>query len=97
MASNPEIKEKDIEYATKYGFSTPMGSRMMTGQTVLHEELESKISGSVPVKTTPIYIYCRSGRRASTAVGKLKSLGYTDLHNVGGLEDAREKFNLPIK
>ena len=60
-------------------------------------ELESKISGSVPVKTTPIYIYCRSGRRASTAVEKLKSLGYTDLHNVGGLEDAREKFNLPIK
>lgn len=50
MASNPEIKEKDIEYATKYGFSTPMGSRMMTGQTVLHEELESKISEFVKME-----------------------------------------------
>ena len=50
MASNPEIKEKDIEYATKYVFSTPMGSRLMTGQTVLHEELESKISEFVKME-----------------------------------------------
>lgn len=60
-------------------------------------ELESKISGEVPEKTTPIYIYCRSGRRAGTAVEKLTHLGYTDLHNLGGLRDAQEKCNLPIK
>lgn len=44
LANNTEIKEKDIEFASQYGFSTPMGSRLMTGQTQLHEELESKIS-----------------------------------------------------
>ena len=60
-------------------------------------ELESKISSSVPGKNTPIYIYCRSGRRAGTAVEKLKAMGYTDLHNLGGLKDAREKLNIPIK
>ena len=60
-------------------------------------ELESKISSKVSGKNTPIYIYCRSGRRAETAVEKLKAMGYTDLHNLGGLKDAREKLNLPIK
>ena len=60
-------------------------------------ELESKIVNEVPDKNTPIYIYCRSGRRAGTAVEKLKAMGYTDLHNLGGLKDAREKLNIPIK
>ena len=59
-------------------------------------ELESKIAGKVPVKNTPIYIYCRSGRRSGIAVEKLKAVGYTDLHNLGGLKDAQEKLNIPI-
>ena len=60
-------------------------------------ELESKITKKIPAKNTPIYIYCRSGRRAGTAVEKLKTMGYTDLHNLGGLKDAQKKLNLPIK
>ena len=59
-------------------------------------ELESKISSKVSGKNTPIYIYCRSGRRAGTAVEKLKTMGYTDLHNLGGVKDAQEKLNIPI-
>ena len=59
-------------------------------------ELESKITKKIPAKNTPIYIYCRSGRRAGTAVEKLKAMGYTDLHNLGGLKDARKKLDLPI-
>ena len=59
-------------------------------------ELESKITKKIPAKNTPIYIYCRSGRRAGTAVEKLKAMGYTDLHNLGGLKDAREKLDLPV-
>ena len=59
-------------------------------------ELESKISSTVSDKNTPIYIYCRSGRRSGTAVEKLKTMGYTDLHNLGGVKDAQEKLNIPI-
>jgi glycine C-acetyltransferase len=47
IAGNPAIKEYDIEAAEKYGFSFPMGSRLMTGQTVLHEQLESMIADFV--------------------------------------------------
>ena len=60
-------------------------------------ELESKITKKIPAKNTPIYIYCRSGRRAGTAVEKLKAMGYTDLHNLGGLKDAQKKLDLPVK
>ena len=47
LASNPEVKKIDAEAAAKYGFSLPMGSRLMTGQTGLHEELESTIADFV--------------------------------------------------
>ncbi len=59
-------------------------------------ELESKISSKVSDKNTPVYIYCRSGRRAGTAVETLKAMGYTDLHNLGGLKDAQEKLDIPV-
>ena len=59
-------------------------------------ELESKISSKVADKNTPIYIYCRSGRRAGTAVEKLKAMGYTALHNIGGMQEAQEKLALPV-
>ena len=47
LASNPEVKKMDAEMAEKYGFSLPMGSRLMTGQTAIHEELESVIANFV--------------------------------------------------
>ncbi len=39
----------------------------------------------LPEKDTPLLIYCRSGRRSAEAAEKLKSLGYTELYDVGGL------------
>lgn len=44
LASNEEIKNFDVEATQKYGFSNPMGSRLMTGQTTLHEQLESELA-----------------------------------------------------
>lgn len=41
-------------------------------------------------KNKIILVYCRSGRRASTAVEKLKNLGYT-AYNMGGIDN----INLP--
>jgi glycine C-acetyltransferase len=40
LANHPEIRKVDAEAAAKYGFAAPMGSRMLTGQTDLHEEFE---------------------------------------------------------
>lgn len=41
LANNPEVRKADREAAEKYGLAYPMGARMMSGQTVLHEKFES--------------------------------------------------------
>ena len=44
LANHPEIRKTDAEAAAKWGLAYPMGARMMSGQTSLHEELESKLA-----------------------------------------------------
>ncbi len=38
-----------------------------------------------PDKSTPLFIYCRSGGRSSSAVSALEAMGYTKLVNIGGI------------
>tara|TARA_Y100000815_G_C13185719_1_gene441008 strand:- start:14 stop:334 length:321 start_codon:yes stop_codon:yes gene_type:complete len=59
---------------------------------VPHGEITAKISALVEDKDTPIYLYCRSGNRAGIAQKALEAEGYTNITNVGGLSDAREKY-----
>lgn len=44
LANNPEVRKADAEAAAKYGMAYPMGARMMSGETSLHEELEKKLA-----------------------------------------------------
>jgi len=43
-------------------------------------------------KDMSIHLYCRSGARSERAKEMLLSLGYTDVVNLGGLEDAESLF-----
>ena len=53
-----------------------------------HTEISEKISGVQSDKSAPIYVYCRSGGRAGVAKASLEALGYTNVTNLGGLDDA---------
>ena len=44
LANHPEIRKIDAEAAARWGMAYPMGSRMMTGQTALHEQLEKELA-----------------------------------------------------
>jgi glycine C-acetyltransferase len=44
LANHPEIRKIDAEASARWGLAYPMGSRMMTGQTHLHEELERRLA-----------------------------------------------------
>lgn len=44
LANHPEVRKADAEAAAKWGLAYPMGSRMMTGNTALHEELEQRLA-----------------------------------------------------
>lgn len=39
----------------------------------------------IPSRSTPVFVYCRSGRRSQQAVEKLIELGYTEVHDLGSL------------
>jgi Rhodanese-related sulfurtransferase len=38
-------------------------------------------------------VYCRSGRRSGQAIIMMKQLGFKNIENVGGLEDAKKTLN----
>ncbi len=44
LGSNEEIKKIDTEATAKYSLSSPMGARLMTGNTTEHEELEKELA-----------------------------------------------------
>ncbi len=44
LANNPEVREVDAKAAEQYGSAYPMGARMMSGHTNLHEKLESELA-----------------------------------------------------
>lgn len=46
-----------------------------------------RISEEVSDKETPLFVYCRSGRRSDMAVEQLKDFGYTNAQNIGGILD----------
>ena len=55
-----------------------------------HTEIAEKISGVAAAKNTPLYLYCRSGRRVGLAMEVLQKLGYTVMFNLGGYEEAKK-------
>jgi len=44
LANLPEIRKVDAEAAAEYGSAYPMGARMMSGHTSLHEQLENELA-----------------------------------------------------
>jgi len=43
LANHPEVREADAKAAADYGMAYPMGARMMSGNSVHHEELEHNL------------------------------------------------------
>ena len=44
LANHPEVREADAKGAADFGMAAPMGARMMSGQTVYHEQLERELA-----------------------------------------------------
>ncbi len=61
LANHPEVRQADIEGATKFGLALPMGARMMSGNSDLHEQLEQGLSKLSKKEDT---ILCNFGYQA---------------------------------
>ncbi|GAA5171546.1 rhodanese-like domain-containing protein [Viridibacterium curvum] len=46
-------------------------------------------------KDDTVILYCRSGRRSGVAQQTLRSMGYKDVQNYGGLDEARKRLQKP--
>ena len=44
LANHPDIRKTDAEAAKLYGSAYPMGARLMSGHTLLHEKLEKELA-----------------------------------------------------
>ena len=46
-----------------------------------------KVTGFVNNQDTPVFVYCHSGARSSQAVSALRRMGYTNIKNIGGINE----------
>jgi len=44
LANHPEVRKVDAEASAQYGLGYPMGARMMSGNSDIHEQLEAELS-----------------------------------------------------
>lgn len=57
LAENQKLKSFAVQAAQKYGTSAPMGSRMMTGNTQFHKQLESKLADYAEKESAVLFNY----------------------------------------
>ena len=51
-----------------------------------HDQIRQRAKKELP-QGKPLFVYCRSGHRAGLAKKDLEKLGFTEVHNVGGILD----------
>ena len=61
LANHPEVRKADAEAAAHYGLALPMGARMMSGNSNLHEQLENELSQFMKKEDTILLNYGYQG------------------------------------
>ena len=61
LANHPEVRKADAEAAEQYGLALPMGARMMSGNSDIHEKLEKQLSEFVGKQDTVLLNYGYQG------------------------------------
>ena len=59
-------------------------------------EIEKEINNIDITKDRPIYLYCRSGNRSGKAAVMLEKIGFTNVINAGGIDEAAKKLEKKI-
>ncbi|HRI25151.1 MAG TPA: aminotransferase class I/II-fold pyridoxal phosphate-dependent enzyme [Ferruginibacter sp.] len=61
LANHPEVRKADMEGAKEYGLALPMGARMMSGNSDLHEQLEAELAAFVMKEDAALLNYGYQG------------------------------------
>ena len=68
-------------------------------QDAIHIEwtqIDEEINNIDITKHKPIYLYCRSGNRSGKAAVMLEKIGFTNVINAGGIDEAAKKLEKKI-
>ena len=68
-------------------------------QDAIHIEwtqIDEEINNIDITKDQPIYLYCRSGNRSGNAAVILEKIGFTNVINAGGIDEAAKKLEKKI-
>lgn len=79
MKHHEDIILLDVRFEEEY-----QEGHIPTARLLPLPQLEAQALSLFP-KDSTLYVYCRSGQRASNAVTKLKTMGYTKVYNIGGI------------
>lgn len=60
-------------------------------------DLESRLSGTVKNKATPVILVCATGARANRALAIARKLGYENAHSLSGGMGAWRAASLPVE
>ncbi|MES2731662.1 MAG: pyridoxal phosphate-dependent aminotransferase family protein [Bacteroidota bacterium] len=61
LANHPEVRKADAEAAAQWGLAAPMGARMMSGNSELHEQLEKELATFVGKEDAQLLNYGYQG------------------------------------
>ncbi|NSL90292.1 aminotransferase class I/II-fold pyridoxal phosphate-dependent enzyme [Chitinophaga solisilvae] len=61
LANHPEVRATDAKAAADFGMASPMGARMMSGNTTYHEQLEKELSDYMGKEDTTLLNYGYQG------------------------------------
>lgn len=64
-----------------------IGGAVLLSLDTINEEAVANVIDS---KETPIIVYCQSGNRSSQALTKLEALGYTNVYDLGSINNWEE-------
>ena len=82
----PDALLLDVRSEEEYGNGHIPGSRNVPIQAL------DRIDGLAHGKHTPIFVYCHSGSRSAYAAAMLRRMGYTHIHNLGGMAAYRGRM-----
>jgi phage shock protein E len=60
-----------------------------------HDSISQEIFKAKVAKDDHVILYCKSGRRSDIALGTLKGLGFSNVENYGGFEQAQKRLQKP--
>eukprot|EP01030_Chromulinospumella_sphaerica_P019604 gene19604-19499_t len=75
LANHPEVRKADADAAAKFGLASPMGARMMSGNSDYHLQLEKELAEFVGKEDAMLFNFGYQGMQLARATEMVKKTG----------------------